>query len=92
MISDKEIVFELVLIEFNEITLGFERTFNKYEDFKQTLRSNYIYSGECLDLTQYFLEFNNNYPSDFKKVYQCAVIKFKLKKIYNEPSLSEFKY
>ena len=79
-ISDKEIVFELVLSEFNEITPAFETKFNEYEDFKQKLRSNYECSGECLDVYQYFLEFENNYPIDFKKVYQCAVVKFKFKK------------
>ena len=91
MISDKEIVFELVLSEFNEITPEFETKFNEYDDFKQKLRSNYECSGECLDVYQYFLEFENNYLSDFNKVYQCAVVKYKLKKENNEPLLSEFK-
>ena len=55
----------------------FETKFNEYEDFKQKLRSNYECSGECLDVYQYFLEFESNYPIDFKKVYQCTVVKFK---------------
>ena len=79
------IVFELVLSEFKEITPESETIFNEYEDFKQTLKSDYEYSGECLDFYQYFFEI------DFNKVYQCVVVKYKLKKEDNEPSLSEFK-
>ena len=79
MISDKEIVFELVLSELKKITPEFETIFNEYEDFKQKLRSDYECSGECLDFYQDFLEFENNYPTDFKKVYQCAIVKFKFK-------------
>ena len=40
---------------------------------------------------QCFLEFEKNYPTNFKKVNQCDVVKSKLKKKYNKPSLSEFK-
>ena len=87
----KVIAFELVLSGIKEITPEFETTFIKHEYFKQTLKSDYEYSDECLDFYQYFLEFENNYLSDFNKVYQCAVVKYKLKKENNEPSLSEFK-
>ena len=34
LISDKEIVFELVLSELKKITPEFETIFNEYEDFK----------------------------------------------------------
>ena len=91
LISNKEIVFEVVLSEFKEITPEFETSFNKYEDYKQILRSDYECSGEYLDFYQCFLEFENNYPTDFKKLYQCVVVKFNLKKKNNEPSLSNFK-
>ena len=83
MISEKEIVFEVVLSEFKEIKPKFESSFNEYEDYKQILRSDYECSGECLEFYHYYLEFENNYPTDFKKAYQCAVVKFKLKKKNN---------
>ena len=51
------IVFESVLSEFKEISPEFETTFIEYDDFKHTLKSDYAYSGECLDIYQYFLEF-----------------------------------
>ena len=57
LISEKLIVFESVLSEFKEISPEFETTFIEYEDFKHTLKSDYEYSGECLDIYQYFLEF-----------------------------------
>ena len=63
------IVFELVLSEFKEITPEFEITFIEYEDFKQILKSDYKYSGECLNFSRYFFKFENNYPTDFNKVY-----------------------
>ena len=91
MISKKLNIFELVLSEFKEITPEFEITFIEYEDFKQTLKCDYEYSGECLNFYQYFLKFENNYPTDFNKVYQGDVVKYKLKKKDNEPSLLEFK-
>ena len=53
LISDKDIVFELVLSMFKEITSKCETNFNEYEDFKQTLRSDYECSDECLDFYQY---------------------------------------
>ena len=55
------------------------------------MESHYEYSGECLDFYKRFLEFENNYPTDYNWVYQCAVVKYKLKNKENEPSLSEFK-
>ena len=35
LMSNKEILFELVLSEFKEITPEFETNLNQYEDFKQ---------------------------------------------------------
>ena len=55
------------------------------------MKSDYEYSGECLDFFKYVLEFENNYPTDYNKVYQCDVVKYKVKKKDSEPSLSEFK-
>ena len=40
---------------------------------------------------KYVLEFENNYPTDYNKVYQYDVVKYKLKKKDSEQSLSEFK-
>ena len=91
LISDKEIVVAVVLREFKEVNPEFESSFNDCEDYKQTLRNYYEGSGEFLEFYQYFLVFENKYPNDFKKAYQCAVVKFKLKKKNNEPSLSNFK-
>ena len=84
-------MFEVDLSELKEIKSKFESLFNEYEDYKQTLRSDYECSGECLDFYQYFLVFENNHLTDFIKVYQCDVVKFKLKNKKNEPSLSNFK-
>ena len=43
------------------------------------------------NLINAFLEFEIKYPSAFKKAYQCSVVKFKLQKLKNEPSMSNFK-
>ena len=40
---------------------------------------------------KYVLEFENNYPTDYNKVYQYDVVKYKLKKKDSEQSLLEFK-
>ena len=48
-------------------------------------------SNECLEFYQCFLEFEIKYPSDLKKTYQCSIVKFKLKKLKHESSLSNFK-
>ena len=84
-------MLEVVLSEFKEITLEFESSFNKYIYYKQTLRNDYECSGKCLEFYQYFLVFENKYPNNCKKAYQCDVVKFKLKKNNNEPSLSNLK-
>ena len=84
-------MFEVVLNDFKEVKPEFESSFNEYEDCKQTVRNDYVCRGECFGFYQYFLAFGNNYPNDFKKAYQCDFVKFKLKKKYNEPSLSNFK-
>ena len=91
LISDKEIVFAVVLSEFKEVKPEFESSFNEYEDNKQTLRNDNEDSGEFLEFYHCFLAFENKYPSDFKKAYQCAVVKFKLKKKKNLLSLLNFK-
>ena len=91
LISDKEIVSEVVLNEFKEVKPEFESWFNEYEDYKQILGNDYECSDECLEFYQCFLAFENKYPNDIKKAYQCAVVKFKLEKLKNEPSLSNFK-
>ena len=91
LISDKEIVVAVVLREFKEVNPEFESSFNDCEDYKQTLRNYYEGSGEFLEFYQYFLVFENNHLTNFIKVYQCDVVKFKLKNKKNEPSLSNFK-
>ena len=91
MISDKEIVFAVVLSEFKEVKLEFESSFNQFKDYQNTLKNDNEGSSECLEFYQYLFAFENKYPNDFKKAYQCAVVKFKLEKFNNEPSLSNLK-
>ena len=91
MISDKEIVFAVVLSEFKEVNPEFGSSFNQYNKYQNTLKNDNEGSSECLEFYQRFLAFENKYPNDFKKAYQYSVVKFKLKKLKNEPSLSTFK-
>ena len=49
LISDKKIVFEVVLSEFKEVKPEFESSFNDYEDYKQRLRNYYEGSGEFIE-------------------------------------------
>ena len=67
LISDKEIVFAVVLSEFKEFKPEFESSFNEYEDYKQTLKNNNESSGKSLGFYQCFLAFEKIYPNDFKK-------------------------
>ena len=55
------------------------------------MKSDYEYSGKCLDFYKYVLEFENNYLTDYNKVNQCDVVKYKIKKKVNKSSLPEFK-
>ena len=91
MISDKEIVFAVILSEFKEEKPEFEASFDQYNDYQNTLKNDNEGCSECLEFYQCFHEFENKHPNDFKKAYQCSVVKFKLKKLKNEPSLSNFK-
>ena len=91
MISDKEIVFAVVLSEFKEVKPEFESSFNQYNDYQNTLKNDNEENEQCLEFYQCFPEFHVKYPSDFKRAYQCSVVKFKLKKLKNEPSISNFK-
>ena len=86
MISDKDIVFAVVLSEFKEVKPEFDSSFNQYKDYQNTLKNDNEGSSECLEFYQCFLAFDNKYPNDFKKAYQCSVVKSKLKKLKNEPS------
>ena len=79
MISNKEIVFTVVLSEFKEVKPEFESLFNQLKDYQNTLKNDNEGSSECLEFYQSFLAFENKYPNDFKKVYQCAVVNLKLK-------------
>ena len=92
LISDKEIVFAVVLSEFKEVKPEFESSSNDYKEYqRKKLKNDNVGSGEFLEVYQCFLAFENKYPNDVKKAYQCAVVKFKLKKKNNEPSLLNFK-
>ena len=46
---------------------------------------------QCLVFYQCFHEFHVKFPNNFKKAYELSVVKFKLKKLENEPSISNFK-
>ena len=79
MITDKEIVFSVILSEFKEEKPEFESSLNQYNDYQNTLKNDNEGSNKCLEFYQYFLEFNIKHPSDFKKAYQCSVVKLNLR-------------
>ena len=79
LISDKEIVFAVVLSEFKEVKPEFESSSNDYKDYqRKKLKNDNVGSGEFLEVYQYFLAFENKYPNDVKKAYQCAVVRRKI--------------
>ena len=67
MISDKEIVFAVVLSEFKEVKPEFDSSFNQYNDYQNTLKNDNEGCSEYLEFYQCFLEFKNKYPNDLKK-------------------------
>ena len=65
MISNKEIVFTVVLSEFKEVKPEFESLFNQLKDYQNTLKNDNEGSSECLEFYQCFLAFEKKYPNDF---------------------------
>ena len=90
MITDKENAFAVILSEFKEESPEFEASFDQYNDYQNTLKNDNEENEQCLEFYQCFPEFHVKYPSDFKRAYQCSVVKFKLKKLKNEPSISNY--
>ena len=91
MITDKEIVCTVILSEYKEEIPEFNASFDQYNDYQNTLKKDIEQSEQCLVFYQYVHEFHDKYPGDFKRAYECSVLKFKLKKLKNEPSISNFK-
>ena len=91
LITDREMMFTIILSEYKEKIPEFEASFDQYNDYQNTLKNDIQQSEQCLVFYQYFHEFHVKYPGDFKRAYDCCVLKFKLKKLKNEPSISIFK-
>ena len=91
MITDREIVFTVILSEYKEEIPEFEASVDQCNNYQNTLNNDIQQSEQCLVFYQYFHEFHVKYPGDFKRAYECSVLKFKLKKLKNEPSISNFK-
>ena len=81
-------MFTIILSEYKEKTPEFEASFDQYNDYQNTLKHDIQQSEQCLVFYQYFHEFHDKYPGDFKRAYDCCLLKFKLKKLKNEPSIS----
>ena len=84
-------MFTIILSEYKEKIPEFEASFDQYNDYQNTLNNDIQQSEQCLVFYQYFHEFHVKYPGDFKRAYDCCVLKFKLKKLKNGPSISMFK-
>ena len=84
-------MFTIILSEYKEKIPEFEASFDQYNDYQNTLNNDIQQSEQCLVFYQYFHEFHVKYPDDFKRAYDCCVLKFKLKKLKNGPSISIFK-
>ena len=84
-------MFTVILSEYKEEIPEFEASFDQYNDYQNTLKKNNEQSEQCLVFYQYFHEFHVKYPGDFKRAYECSVLKFKLKKLKREPSIWNFK-
>ena len=67
LISDKYIVFEVVLSEFKKVKPEFESPFNEYEDYKQTLRNDDMAVVNFSNYTNVFLYSKINVQMIIKK-------------------------
>jgi len=73
--------FSTILSEYKEKIPEFITSFDQYNEYKNVLNKDIQQSEQCLAFNNYFQEFHVQfqYPDDFKKAYDCCVIKFKLK-------------
>ena len=84
-------MFSIILSEYKEKIPEFKTSFDQYNECKNALNNDIQQSEQCLVFYKYFQEFHVQYPDDFKRAYDCCVLKFKLKKLKNGPSISIFK-
>ena len=91
MITDRESVFAIISSEYKDMNQEFEASFEQCNDYRNTLKNDNEDNEQCLVFYQCFHEFHVKFPNNFKKAYELSVVKFKLKKLENEPSISNFK-
>ena len=91
IITDRESVFSIISSEYKDIHQEFEASFEQYNYYQKTLTNDNEDSEKCLIFYKFFHEFHVKFPNNFKKAYELSVVKFKLKKLENEPSISNFK-
>ena len=91
LITDSEMTFSIILSEYKEKIPEFITSFDQYNEYKNVLNKDIQQSEQCLAFNNYFQEFHVQYPDDFKRAYDCCVIKFKLKGNKTGPSISIFK-
>ena len=87
MLDDRYSLFIIIKSEFNDESSDIKFYFEKYEDFKNSLKNDIVYSSECINFIH--ISWNMSKNIHFSKF---AVIKYKLDCKSNEPSLSVFKY
>ena len=91
LITDSDITFSIILSEYKDKTPEFILSLDQYNEYKNSLNKDIQQSEQCLAFNNYFQEFHVQYPNDFKRAYDCCVIKFKLKGNKIGPSISIFK-
>ena len=84
-------MFTIILSEYKEKIPKFKTSFDQYNEYKNALNNDIQQSEQCLVFYKHFQELHVQYPDDFKRAYDCCVIKFKLKGYKNGPSISMFK-
>ena len=90
-ITDSDITFSIILSEYKDKIPKFILSIDQYNEYKNSLNKDIQQSEQCLAFNNYFQEFHVQYPNDFKKAYDCCVIKFKLRGNKTGPSISIFK-
>ena len=91
MLDDRYSLFIIIKSEFNDESSDIKFYFEKYEDFKNSLKNNIVYSSTCVGFYSYFMKYEEIYVDNYNKVYKFTVIKYKLDRKYNELLLSGFK-
>ena len=79
MITDREMMFSIILSEYKEKIPEFKASFDQYNEYQNALNNNIQQSEQCLVFYKYFHEFHVQYPGDFKRAYDFCVLKFKIK-------------